>query len=256
MDGVLSYIDNFDWSTAPLRDITAPLTAGAVYVAVVLLLHFWMKRRGRGFDTTYVQAAHNLVLCVGSLAMALGTLLEVYRRASSDAEGARWLFCERASTAPTGALWFWSYVYYLSKYYELLDTFLPMIIKGRPPNHFGLHVFHHACVLVMAWGYVEYRQTLCFGGLVANTFVHVWMYYYYFRAALKLETPWKAWVTRLQILQFSVSFLLLMVTLSGRYGDLGTCSGLKAMFGNVAFNAVLLLLFVGVLRAPRKSKVK
>ena len=89
-------------------------------------------RRGRGFDTTYVQAAHNLVLCVGSLAMALGTLLEVYRRASSDAEGARWLFCERASTAPTGALWFWSYVYYLSKYYELLDTVL-QLFKGRPP---------------------------------------------------------------------------------------------------------------------------
>ena len=86
MDAVVSYIDNFDWSTAPLRDITAPLTAGAVYVAVVLALHFWMKRRGRGFDTTYVQAAHNLVLCVGSLAMALGTLLEVYRRASSDAD--------------------------------------------------------------------------------------------------------------------------------------------------------------------------
>jgi hypothetical protein len=82
------------------------------------------------------------------------------------------------------------------------------------------------------------------------------MYYYYFRAALKWATPWKAWVTRLQILQFSVSFLLLCVTLSGRYGALSTCSGLNAMFGNVAFNAVLLLLFVGVLRAPRKSKVK
>ena len=100
-----------------------------------------------------------------------------------------------------------------------------MVIKGRPPNHFGLHVFHHACVLLMAWGYVEYRQTLCFGGLVANTFVHVWMYYYYFRAALKWETPWKAWVTRLQILQFSVSFLLLCVTLSGRYGGAGNVLG-------------------------------
>ena len=31
-------------------------------------------------------------------------------------------------------------------------------------------------------------------------------------------------------------------------------SGVGAMFGNVAFTAVLLLLFVGVLRAPRKSR--
>ena len=88
--------------------------------------------------------------------------------------------------------------------------------RRRPRN--GLSIYkiiqvHHACVLLMAWGYVEYHQTLAFGGLVANTFVHVVMYYYYFRAALKLETPWKAWVTRLQILQFSVSFLLLLVTL-------------------------------------------
>ena len=152
-------------------------------------------------------------------------------------------------------LYAWAYAYYLSKYYELLDTFLPMVIKGRPPNHFGLHVFHHACVLLMAWGYVEYRQTLCFGGLVANTFVHVVMYYYYFRAALKLETPWKAWVTRLQILQFSVSFLLLLVTLSGRYGR--NVYWFECDVWERAFNAVLLLLFVGVLRAPRKkSKVK
>ena len=133
---------------------------------------------------------------------------------------------------------------------------LEVLLKGRPPPHFFLHVYHHAVVLLMAWNWLEYVQTLQHIALLFNTSVHVVMYYYYFRAALKLETPWKAWVTRLQILQFSVSFLLLCVTLSGRYGELGTCSGVGAMFGNVAFNAVLLLLFVGVLRAPRKSKVK
>ena len=52
------------------------LPAVANVFGVVLALHFWMERRGRGFDTTYVQAAHNLVLCVGSLAMALGAATE------------------------------------------------------------------------------------------------------------------------------------------------------------------------------------
>jgi hypothetical protein len=42
-------------------------------------------------------------------------------------------------------------VYYLSKYYELLDTVL-QLLKGRPPPHFFLHVYHHATVLVMALG--------------------------------------------------------------------------------------------------------
>ena len=30
-------------------------------------------------------------------------------------------------TVPRGALWYWSYVYYLSKYYELLDTVLQLL---------------------------------------------------------------------------------------------------------------------------------
>ena len=45
-------------------------------------------------------------------------------------------------------------MYYLSKYYELLDTVL-QLLKGRPPPHFFLHVYHHATVLlrvrVLTW---------------------------------------------------------------------------------------------------------
>ena len=119
-----------------------------------------------------------------------------------------------------------------------------------------MHVFHHASVLFMAWGYVEYRQTLAFGGLIANTGVHVIMYWYYARAALKLKTWWKAWVTRVQILQFTISFVLLAITLSGRYGTLATCSGTTALAMNAAFNAVLLVLFFGVLASgsPKRPK--
>ena len=244
----------FDWATAPLHRIEVVIATAVLYVwaALTAKLYLWKHKVPATSGTSRVLAAHSLVLCVGSLWMCAGALIEIRSRVAS--EGVAWFFCE--SQDPPPRLYAWAYAYYLSKYYELLDTFLPMIIKGRPPNHFGLHVFHHACVLIMAWGYVEYHQTLAFGGLVANTFVHVVMYYYYFRAALKWATPWKAWVTRLQILQFSVSFLLLCVTLSGRYGELGTCSGVAALGGNAAFNAVLLLLFVGVLRAPRKSKVQ
>ena len=255
MDAVVSYIDNFDWSTAPLADITAPLSAGAVYVAVVLALHFWMKRRGRGFDTTYVQAAHNLVLCVGSLAMALGTLLEVYRRASSDAEGTRWLFCERASTAPTGALWFWSYVYYLSKYYELLDTVL-QLFKGRPPPHFFLHVYHHAVVLLMAWNWLEYVQTLQHIALLFNTSVHVVMYYYYFRRVLGWPVWWKRYVTQFQLVQFGSSAACGVVTLYlvAVRGD--ACAGKGALLFNFAFNMTLMYQFFGVLGPKPKAKSK
>jgi len=240
----------FDWRSAPLSDMRAPFVAGAGYVLLVVLLNSVMRRLG-GFDTKRLQAAHNMVLCVGSLVMTLGTGLEVVRRSSVEGSS-RWLFCEAPSTEPRGALWFWSYVYYLSKYYELLDTVL-QLLKGRPPPHFTLHVYHHASVLVMSWGWVEYVQTLSFIGLLFNTSVHVVMYeeplgqttsppihrngaslgppcrdkpllsfvcryYYYFLRVIGRDVWWKRYVTKFQIIQFCTSAACGCVTSSSSPG--------------------------------------
>ena len=182
---------NFDWRTAPLSDVRIPMAAGVCYVAVIMLLNAVMKQ---GFATKPLQAVHNLILCLGSLAMFAGTLLETVRR-SNEEGSARWLFCEDVKTEARGGLWFWSYVYYLSKYYELLDTVL-QLLKGRPPPHFALHVYHHAVVLLMAHSWLEYVQTLSFIGLLFNTLVHVIMYYYYFLRVLGYEVWWKKYVTQ------------------------------------------------------------
>ena len=69
----------FSWSTAPLSDVRAPLTAAVLYVVLVLSLSRYMQvvRGGRGIETKRLQAVHNLILSIGSLAMFLGTLREV-----------------------------------------------------------------------------------------------------------------------------------------------------------------------------------
>ena len=68
----------FVWSAAPLSHITAPLSAGVVYVLLVLGLNVYMTRvrSGRGIETKKLQAVHNLILSVGSLVMLLGSLRE------------------------------------------------------------------------------------------------------------------------------------------------------------------------------------
>ena len=99
-----SHMADFAWATAPLNDVRAPVCAAAGYVLVVLVLERLMRLRGRGFETKYLQAAHNAILCVLSLAMAVGTTVEVFRRiASSHTDGgalgpARWVFCEDPRT--------------------------------------------------------------------------------------------------------------------------------------------------------------
>ena len=133
------------------------------------------------------------------------------------------------------------------------DTVL-QLLKGRPPPHFFLHVYHHAVVLLMAWSWLEYAQTLQFGGLCFNTAVHVVMYYYYFRRVLNLPVPWKAFVTRFQIIQFGTSLLCFLATCKLLLVDGAECAGVQAMVANLVFNMTLLYQFVGVLSKGRKAK--
>ena len=95
----------FVWATASLSDFRAPVFASAGYVLVVVVLERLMRIRGRGFETKYLQAVHNLILCGLSLTMAVGTAVEVlWRSASTDDGGGgvlgsgRWIFCEDPST--------------------------------------------------------------------------------------------------------------------------------------------------------------
>ena len=122
----LALYDGFNWKHALMSHPTTPFLVGAGYLVLVLALNKFA--RGLNLNMRLLQAAHNLILCLGSLAMALGTAVEVTRRVRFEGSS-RWLFCEAPSTEPVGALWFWSYIYYLSKYYELLDTVL-QLLKG------------------------------------------------------------------------------------------------------------------------------
>jgi len=202
-----------------------------------------LMRSREGFCLKRVTAFHNVVLSIGSLVMLLGTLAELFRRRNS-AGGVDWFFCERPETLPTGPLFFWSWIYYLSKYYEMLDTVLVLVQKSRVP-HFKLQVYHHAAVVPMAWLWCEQQQTLHWAGLLFNTCVHVVMYMYYAFRALSWPTPWKKWITKLQIVQFMTSFALLTVTV--KYVVSGsTCAGMGSLLYNAVFNATLLLQFIGV----------
>ena len=134
---------------------------------------------------------HNVILLLSSLYMFL-LLLPTLPTPST-------LTCYPPQP-PTGPLWYVPYLYYISKYYELLDTFLQFLLS-RPPRNFPLHVYHHTSAIIMAWSWMEYNVTLSHVGLGFNCLVHVVMYGYY---CVKNLTPgnslWiKPYVTTLQV---------------------------------------------------------
>lgn len=60
----------------------------------------------------------------------------------------------------------------LSQFYELLDTVL-RVLKAQPLSF--LHLFHHAVVLLMSYGWLQFAQSLQVIGLLTNTGIHVVM---------------------------------------------------------------------------------
>eukprot|EP00897_Mesotaenium_endlicherianum_P005527 jgi/Mesen1/5001/ME000025S04401 len=241
-------VKNFTWKYGKTPGSTYFFVASSVvgYLAVVYGTRSLMQYRQKGFWLGPLPAIHNLILCIGSLAMFLGAAQASYVDAHETqwlwgAEGKyRWLFCLPLNTRAQGRVFFWSYVYYLSKFYELLDTLL-LVLKKKPLS--VLHVYHHALVIVMCYLWLQERQSLQTIGLLTNTGIHVVMYFYYFMHSIGRPPPWRKFVTNSQIIQFLFSFLASLPMLRWHFQGPG-CSGFNAWLFNVGFNLSLLLLFL------------
>jgi fatty acid elongase 3 len=91
------------------------------------------------------------------------------------------------------------YVYYLSKYYELLDTLL--IVLRRAPLRF-IHTYHHSVTMLVAFAGSYFCGTGVWYPVGLNCFVHVIMYYYYILVSFGKTPWWKIYVTDIQNFQF------------------------------------------------------
>lgn len=113
----------------------------------------------------------------------------------------------------SGDLWFakglgfWVTHFYISKYYEFIDTWI-VILKGRDPMF--LQVYHHAGVVLIMWGMVVTAASSA--GLVLiclNSFIHTLMYTYYVLSAFGYNSPLKNYLTMAQIVQFLVGIAII-----------------------------------------------
>mmetsp|Transcript_23992 Transcript_23992/g.31367 ORF Transcript_23992/g.31367 Transcript_23992/m.31367 type:complete len:260 (+) Transcript_23992:96-875(+) len=257
MGSLMDFYTGFEWRNAPLHHPKYPIATAIIYVVCAVVYKLRSKpgssKEKPTRDLRNVQIFHNLVLSGGSLLMLLGAIFDIWRRAG--AHGYSFLLCEDPLMTSSGPLYFWSYLYYLSKYYELLDTVITLV-RGRPPPHFVLHVYHHACVLIMTWSWMEYSTTLQFLGMMFNTSVHVVMYYYYYVRLVRGPPKWKSFVTIFQIVQFMTSVGLFCVTGYKIMLEGQQCQGVSSLLWTMVFNVTLLYEFVMVYISNNKKKSK
>jgi hypothetical protein len=201
---------------------------------------------------------HNAALCAVSAYMTYETVAAAYENFGWGTTGFRAL-CnpvdrpEEGGWTPSGLrLASVLHLHYLTKFYELVDTLI-MLLKGDVRRVSFLHVYHHAVTGFPVWYLnVSYAP----GGeawftCALNSFVHVIMYAHYAAAAMRIDTPFKLYITQMQMVQF-VLYIAQSSTLLYRGAD---CFAPRVPVVQLLFNAgVFLTLFYKYFREESARK--
>ncbi|CAO0795404.1 unnamed protein product [Mucor circinelloides] len=164
------------------------------------------KNRGVGnasksskFMTAFV-FVHNLILSIYSgitfINMAQN-MHKLFNRGSSIHDA----YCDMDSFLWNEGLGYWGYLFYLSKFYEVIDTAI-IIMKGRRSSL--LQTYHHSGAMITMWSGIRYQAQPIWIFVVFNSLIHSIMYMYYAMTSIGLHPPGKRYLTSMQISQFLV----------------------------------------------------
>ncbi|CCU80438.1 fatty acid elongase [Blumeria hordei DH14] len=110
-----------------------------------------------------------------------------------------------------GRIWneglsFYGWIFYLSKFYEVLDTFI-IIVKGKQSG--TLQTYHHAGAMFSMWAGIRYMSPPIWMFVFVNSAIHTIMYTYFTITGIGIKVPrvLKQGITTLQITQFVVGSL-------------------------------------------------
>ena len=146
-------------------------------IGYLLMVRFFKLNNKHEKLTKFLLGVHNFVLCIASIIMFGATLGYVLREMyGSKAVGFFTMFCDANRTYLQSPLYFWTYIFYLSKVYEWIDTVF-ILVQGKQPAF--LHVYHHLLTFWVAWVGLEVETTYAFCALLINCFIHSIMYFYY-----------------------------------------------------------------------------
>jgi len=226
----------YTYKESPLSEWHWPITICFSYLVSIFVLKAFMNGR-KEFDLQYLRIFHNAFLCFGSFVMVLGMLVELYK--SYMIGGLEALVCDsnQVQLHQTN-LYNWYYVFFLSKFYEFIDTYI-LILKKKPVSF--LHSFHHFITAYLCWLGLYDKAAIQWTIIALNGTVHVFMYYYYLAVSFKTEIWWKKYLTTMQITQFcldvisTIPFFYSILVLGKK------CSGSVQV---IAFSDLILISFL------------
>eukprot|EP00246_Nothoceros_aenigmaticus_P013604 TRINITY_DN476_c0_g1_i2.p1 TRINITY_DN476_c0_g1~~TRINITY_DN476_c0_g1_i2.p1 ORF type:complete len:290 (-),score=23.59 TRINITY_DN476_c0_g1_i2:270-1139(-) len=198
----------------PCVDSPVPVFVGSsIYLVCVLAGLYRIKsldlkpRIKEPFLLQTLVFLHNSFCFLLSLYMCVGIIYEAIRTKYSI-----WGNAYNPKQVPMARL---IYLFYMSKYFEFLDTII-MVLKRNARQITVLHVYHHYSISLIWWVISHHAP----GGdayfsAALNSGVHVFMYFYYLVSALLRNNEkarrkylfWGRYLTQLQMTQFMVNMV-------------------------------------------------
>eukprot|EP00037_Helgoeca_nana_P014128 m.131103 g.131103 ORF g.131103 m.131103 type:complete len:291 (+) comp22405_c0_seq1:231-1103(+) len=227
--------------------------SSVAYLVLIKILSTLMANR-EAFVCREIMILYNLVqiaLC-GYMTIGITTLLMTEAPVWEPIEGIRVpnIFGFNMQITKQGE--YFIFIHYLSKILDLLDTVF-ICLKKKDRQLIFLHVYHHATI-GQIWGFLLYigwgSGTALFGANI-NSFVHVVMYTHYLFGALKINNPFKKYITYVQICQFYLCVGHATVTTLGLYERIFPRMLAVLQLG---YHITMIYLFTNFLRTSYKDK--
>lgn len=220
---------------------SSPLATAFGYLVLVTLWSYYNqaleKKNNNSSWLKVVVVLHNFGLMAFSFLTFYHTGYLVVSHFSSSA-GLETKVCDSEYSLRTNGLFYWGWLFYLSKYYEFLDTVI-ILYKGRIPSF--LQSYHHAGAVIGMWTLVANHTSGAWIFITFNSFIHTIMYGYYISATLGYSLPGKKYITYLQIGQFIVGITTTCLYLA--YPQCHSPGQKLSIFFNLSYVAPLLYLF-------------
>lgn len=257
-------IVNFRWSHTQSWGSTWSFlfTSIFAYVFLAVLLHLLLLPRRRPVPLGPIPAMHSLFMALISVTIFTGILFSAaaeirdtrwfWRRTNTTPF--QWFLCFPLGTRPSGRVFFWSYIFYLTRFLHTLRTFIA-ILRRRSLSFFRL--FNHSILILMSFLWLEFSQSFQIVGILMTTSIYAVVYGYRFWTAIGLRSACFPFVINCQMVLLA-SNLVCHVGVLLLHLKKGGCNGIGAWGINSVLNAAILLLFLNFyvnshLRGLRKN---
>ncbi|XP_051123949.1 elongation of fatty acids protein 3-like [Andrographis paniculata] len=244
----------FRWSPTQLWGATWSflITSISAYIAVAGVLRVILLFLGRIKPVRFgpVPALHSLAMALLSATIFAGMLSSsvaeirdtrwFWRRSKTPFQ---WLLCFPLGTRPSGRVFFWSYIFYLSRFLHIFRTVFAIL--GSPDRFPHFQVLNHSILIVMSFLWLEFSQSFQVLAILSMTLVFALVYTYRYCTEIGILQK-----SSFPLFVVSCRIMLAVTTLAWHIGVLvlhfskGGCNGMGAWLFNTLLNSFVLLLLL------------